>query len=122
MTGTCEFREAKLSLGGDNLTFVVEAGIEQGWETLSYPVYRDQPVVKTVPTLKRIVAHVRRRYQPESPLHAALDGNPLTLEFVSGGETHSFTQARVLEWKVSGELNGEMMEEVALVCEEEDAG
>jgi hypothetical protein len=77
-------------------------------------------VVSTLPTLKRIVAHVKRRYHEDSPLHAAIDGGGLTLEFVSGGETVEFSQARVVEWKVYGELGGEMMEEVEIVCEGEE--
>lgn len=119
MGDICEFRTAKLVYGTDNITFVVEASIEQGWDTLSFPVYLDRETVMTLPTVKRILAKVRRRYQAESPLHAALDGSPLTLEFQSGGETHQFTQARVVEWKVYGKLDGEMTEEVALVCEGE---
>ena len=119
MSDICEFRSAKLTYGDDNITFVVEASIDQGWDTLSFPVYRDREMVRSVPTLKRIVAHVRRRYQPESPLHSALDGNPLTLEFEAGGEAHQFSMARVIEWKVYGKLDGEMLEDVALVCEEE---
>ncbi len=114
-----EFRTAKLKYGGDNLTFVVDARIDERWETVSFPVYLDQPTVRSLPTLKRIVAVVRRKYQEDSPLHTALDGNPLTLEFASGEETHQFSEARVIEWKVYGELGGEMMEEVELACEGE---
>jgi len=115
-----EFRTATLKLGLKNLTFVVQARIEERWETVAFPVYRDKPIVRTKPTLKRIVAFVRRRFHASSPLHAALDGSPATLEFVSDGETHEFSQAQVVEWKVFGELGGEMMEEVELACEEED--
>jgi len=119
MSDICEFRTAKLTYGTDNVTFVVEASIDQKWDTLSFPVYLDRDMLRSLPTVKRILAKVRRRYQAESPLHAALDDGPLTLEFESGGEVHQFTEARVIEWKVYGKLGGEMMEEVSLVCEEE---
>lgn len=119
MSDIHEFREATLMLGTDNLTFVVEARIEERWEYLSVPVYQDQPQVSTLPTLKRIVAVVRRKFHEDSPLHAALDGSPATLEFMSGSETHEFSSARVIEWTVYGKLGGEMMEEVELACEEE---
>jgi len=120
MAEICEFRTAKLKLGADNLTFVVEASIREGWDTVTFPVFKDQPFVRTIQTVKNITASIRRKYQPSSPLHAALDGSPLTLEFVSGGETHSFALGKVTEWKVYGELGGEMMEEVTLSCEEEE--
>jgi len=119
MAEILEFRAAKLIFGQDNLTLVVQARIEESWETLEFPVYLDQPTVRTLPGLKRITAVVRRRFQTDSPLHAALDGGALTLKFESGGEEHEFSQARVIEWKVFGELGGEMMEEVKLACEEE---
>lgn len=114
-----EFRTATLTLGAKNLTFVVEARIEESWETISFPVYRDKSIVRSMPTLKRIRALVRRKYHPDSPLHAALDGEPATLEFGSDGGTHEFLQTRVVEWKVYGELGGEMKEEVEMACEEE---
>jgi hypothetical protein len=112
---------ATLTLGTKNLTFVVEARIEESWETVSFPVYRDKSIVRSMPTLKRIRAFVRRKYHPDSPLHAALEGSAATLEFDSDGETHEFSGARVVEWEVYGELGGEMMEEVEMACEEEVA-
>ncbi len=114
-----EFRDAKLTYGTDNVTFAIKASIKEKWETLSYPKYLDQDEVTAAPLLKKITAKVRRRFQPSSPLHAALDGSPLTLAFESGGETHTFTVARVVEWKITGILGGEMIEEVSLVCESE---
>ena len=114
-----EFRSATLSLASKHLTFVVEARIEERWEYLAIPVYRDDPMVRSLPTLKRIIARVRRRYQKDSTLHSALDGSPATLSFGCGGETIQFSQARVLQWEVSGKLGGEMMEEVELAVEEE---
>jgi len=118
MVEIAEFRTARVKLGSDYLPFVVEACIDQAWENLSFPVYLDSEAVRTVPTLKKIVAHLKRSYTPSSPLHAALDGVPLTLEFVAGGETHEFSEARVVEWKITGELGGDMVEHVAIACEE----
>ena len=114
-----EFRNARLTLDSKNLTFVVQAKIEERWETVAIPVYLDSPMVRTLPTLKRLTARIRKRYQDESILHSALDGSPATLEFESGGETISFAEARVVEWEVSGELGGEMIEEVVVAVEEE---
>ena len=114
-----EFRTAKLTLGSDDLAYVVEAKVAETWETISFPVYEDKTILRELPTLKRISAVVRSKYQDGSPLHALIEGNPLTLVFESGNETHTFTNARVVEWKVYGELGGEMMEEVEIVCEEE---
>ena len=113
-----EFRTAKLTYDGDNVPFTVEASIEETWDKVTYPVYLDQPVVSAIPTTKRTVARIRRRYQPGSELHAALDGNGLTLAFESGGDTFTFSTAKVLEWKITGKLGGEMMEEVILYCED----
>jgi len=118
MAETYEFRTAKLTYDGDNVHFTVEASIEVTWDVLSYPVYLDQPSIATVPRLKKTTAIIRRRYQPQSTLHSALDGNGLTLQFIAAGDTYSFTTAKVLEWKISGKLGGEMMEEVTLSCEE----
>jgi hypothetical protein len=114
-----EFRTATMTFGSDDLAYVVEARIVEKWESVSFPVYADKAVVRDLPTLKRISAIVRRKYQDNSPLHAAIDGNPVTLEFESGSETHTFSNARVIEWKIYGELGGEMMEEVEIVCEGE---
>lgn len=114
-----EFRTATLTYGSDNLTFVVEALVEERWETLDVPLYLDQPTIRLLPTLNKIVARIRRRYHPGSPLHAGIEGSPATLVFTSNGEVHQFTQARVIEWKVFGKLGGEMMEEVELACEGE---
>lgn len=114
-----EFRTASITLGSDDLAFIVEAKIIEKWETVSFPVYEDKTLVRDLPTLKRISAVVRRKYQDDSPLHTAIDGGPMTLVFESGNETHMFTNARVVEWKVYGELGGEMMEEVEIACEEE---
>jgi hypothetical protein len=114
-----EFRTAKLTFDSGNLAFIVEAKIIEKWETLTVPVYRDEPALRTFPTVKRIVAKLRRRYQSESPLHAALNGSSVTLEFESGGETIEFSSARVIQWEVSGKLGGEMMEEVELALENE---
>ena len=112
-----EFREARLTLGSNRLTFVVEAYIEERWEHFSVPVYRDKATVETYRTLKRMVAKVRRKFHENSPLHAAIDGGGLTLKFISGGETYEFEGAKVIEWKVWGKYGGEMMEEVEIVCE-----
>lgn len=114
-----EFRSATLSLGSKDLSFVVQAKIEERWENIAVPVYLDEATVRTFPTLKRIIATVRRRYQSDSALHSALDGSAATLEFDSGGGTISFSQATVIRWTVYGELGGEMMEEVELAVEEE---
>ncbi len=118
MVDFSEFRTAKMTFGDDNITFVVEASIDESWESLTFPIYLDQPMARTLPTVKRIIAHVKRRYQPESPLHSALDGNPMTLVFEQNGETHQYNQAQVLEWRISGKLGEEMIEHVALSCEE----
>jgi hypothetical protein len=114
-----EFRSATLSLASKNLAFVVHAKVEERWESVAIPVYRDEPTVRSLPTLKKIVATIRRRYQNDSALHSAVDGSPATLSFDSGGESISFSQARVIGWKIYGELGGEMMEEVELAVEEE---
>jgi hypothetical protein len=114
-----EFRMAKLTLGSDDLSYAVQAKVVERWETLAIPVYEDKSTVRDLPTLKKIMAVVRRKYQDDSPLHASIDGNPMTLVFESGNETHTFTNARVVEWKVYGELGGEMMEEVEIACEDE---
>ena len=118
MAETYEFRTAKLTLDGDNVPFTVEASFEEKWDVLTYPVYLDQPLVATVPTLKRAIAVIRRMYQPDSPLHAALNESGITLEFETAGDTFTYTTARVLEWKISGKVGGEMTEEVTLSCEE----
>jgi hypothetical protein len=114
-----EFRNATLTLGSKNLTFVVEAKIEEKWDTLAIPVYRDEPTIRTLPTTKRIIATVRRRFQEDSPLHSALDGSSATLSFASGGQTIGFSEARAIQWTVYGKLGGEMMEEVELAVESE---
>jgi hypothetical protein len=115
-----EFRSATLTFDSKNLTFVVEARIEEKWETLAIPVYLDEPTIRTIPTTKRIIAKLRRRYQEDSPLHSALDGSPATLTFGSAGETISFSEARAIEWSISGKLGGEMIEEVELAVEGEE--
>ena len=117
MPGVVEFRQAKLTLGDDDLPYVVEAKIQENWESISFPVYLDRSDVRTLPTVKNIVAHIKRRYEEEGPLHSALDGSPVVLSFDSGTETHEYSQARVLEWKVYGKLGGDLMEEVAIACE-----
>ena len=114
-----EFRTAEMTLGSDDLAFVVEAKVEEKWETVSFPLYEDKSTIRSHPTLKVITIVVRRKYQDSSPLHAAIEGNPLTLVFESGNETHTFTNARVIEWVVYGKLGGEMMEEVQIACEGE---
>ncbi|MFH1676413.1 MAG: hypothetical protein ABIC40_05240 [bacterium] len=114
-----EFREARLKFGTDSVSFAVEARIEEKWETLSFPVSLEGETVRNLPTLKHITAFVRRKYHEDSPLHAALDGSAVTLEFYSGGETVEFGEVRVLEWKVFGEAGGELIEEVSLSCESE---
>jgi hypothetical protein len=114
-----EFRTATLTLDSKNLTFVVEARIEEKWETIAFPVYLDEPTVRTIPTTKRITATLRRRYQDGSPLHAALDGSPASLTFSSGGGTISFSNARAMQWSIFGKLGGEMIEEVELAMEGE---
>jgi hypothetical protein len=119
MSETSEFREAKISLGGDWLPYVVEASVVEKWEAISIPVYRDSEAVRTLPTTKRVTAHIRCRYNSDSPLHGSLDGNPLAMEFNAGGDSYNFSNVKVLEWRVSGSLGGEMVEEVALACEEE---
>ena len=119
MVDLIEFRSAKLTIDGDNLTFAVKASIEEKWDTIEYPKYLDSAAVATVPTLKKIFIHVRRRYMPSSTLHSQLDGTAVTLAFIAGGDTYNFSRCKVQEWKVYGELSGEMMEEVLLHCEEE---
>ena len=68
MVDLIEFRSAKLTIDGDNLTFAVKASIEEKWDTIEYPKYLDSAAVATVPTLKKIFIHVRRRYMPSSTL------------------------------------------------------
>lgn len=114
-----EFRTAKLTLGSDDLAYVVEAKVTETWETISFPVYEDKTILRELPTLKRISAVVRRKYHDGSTLHTSMTGSPFTLVFESGNETHTFSNASVVEWKVYGEVGGEMMEEVEIVCEEE---
>jgi len=118
MADIAEFRTAKIKLGDDYLPFVVEASLAQEWERLTFPVYLDQPARRSVPTLKTIMVQVRKKYESYSPLHAAIDGSPLTLEFVAGGETYEFSGARVIEWKITGQTGGEMLEHVTIECEE----
>ena len=120
MSDINEFRNATLKLDSKNLAFIVEARIEEKWETIAVPVYLDEATMRTLPTVKRIVATLRRRYQEDSPLHAALDGSAAILEFESGGETITFSEARVIQWTVSGKLGGEMVEEVELAVEGEN--
>jgi hypothetical protein len=109
-----EFRNARLILDSKNLTFVVQARIEERWETVAIPVYLDSPMIRTLPTLKRLTARIRKRYQDETTLHSALDGSPVTLVFEPGVEAIIFWEARIIEWSVSGQLDGEMVEEVVL--------
>jgi hypothetical protein len=119
MADIYEFRTATLTFDSKKIAFVVEAKIEERWESLSVPLYRDESTVRTYPTLKRIIATVRRKYQSSSALHTAFDGSPVTFSFESGGDTISFSNVRVMNWKVYGESGGEMMEEVELSVEKE---
>jgi hypothetical protein len=120
MTGIREFRNAALSLGSNKLSFVVEAKVEEKWEGLEIPVYRDEATLRTLPTVKRIIATIRREYQASSALHTSLNnGTPFTLKFESGGDTINFNQSRVMGWKVYGETDGDLMEEVEITAEKE---
>ena len=113
------FQQAKLTLESDNLTYVVEAKIAERWETVSFPVYLDRETVRTLPTLKRLSATIRRKFQESSPLHQAVIWTSGTLEFTSGGEVIQFENASVVSWTIWGELDGELMEEVEMVFEGE---
>ena len=108
-----------MNFGTDSVSFAVEARIEERWEAISFPVSLEGETVRNLPTLKHIKAFIRRKFQEDSPLHAALDGSAVTLEFNSGGETMRFGEVRVIEWRVFGESGGELIEEVSLSCESE---
>jgi hypothetical protein len=115
-----EFRTASLVLDSKNLVFVVEAKIIEKWDSISIPMYRDSPVKRSLPTFRQITAIIRRRYQKNSSLHSAMNGSSATLEFDSSGDSIQFSNARVIQWEVCGELGGEMMEEIVLSIENED--
>lgn len=114
-----EFRDAIIKLDGRNICFAVKAKIEERREYIEIPVYRNSPVKRSLPTFRSVVIRIKRRYVEGSFLHSMIDGNPAELEFVTNGEAIVFSNARIVEWELTGELGGEMMEEITITAESE---
>lgn len=109
-----KFSQARITLNGQNITFVADVWISEKIDTIEFPKFLDSDRLEIRPNLRKVSAYIRRKFHSGSPLRALLDGSTGIIAFIVSGESLSFQNAILKSWKLSGEIGGEIIEEAEI--------
>ena len=110
-------RDVILAVDGRKVALCQKVEIHREWETIEYPLYRDQPTTRTLRTLQKIRVILEKVYQEEEDFFDNIGETDLEFTLSAGGETHTITGGELIYYGLVGGSGGKLYERVALIAE-----
>jgi hypothetical protein len=118
MATVTRMKNVELSVGNRMVGLCRRVEIHRERDTVEYPVYRDSAKTKTLRTLEKIRVILEKVYQEKQDFIDILGDSGLSFEMTTGGETHSVTGGTIIDYKLEGNLAGELIEIITISAEE----
>jgi hypothetical protein len=110
-------RDVLLSVDGRKVGLCQKAEIHSEWEPIEFPLYRDSSTTRTIRTLQKIRVILEKVYQEKEDFFDNLPETDLEFTLTAGQETHTISDAQIIDYRLEGGLDGELIERVVLVAE-----
>ncbi len=117
MATVTRMKNVELSIENRMVGMCRRVEIHRQRDTVEYPLYRDSAKTKILRTLEKIRVILEKVYQEKQDFIDILGESDLSFEMTTSGETHSVTSGTIVDYRLEGNLAGELIEIITISAE-----
>ena len=118
MATVTRMKDVELSVEGRMVGLCRKVEVHRERETIEYPIYRDSAKTKTLRTLEKIRVILEKVYQEKQDFIDILGDSDLSFVMSTGTETHTVTGGTIIDYRLEGNVAGELIEIITISAEE----